>query len=624
MLAPPIQQSFNTFEQAHEHITSVGMQQGYRPIRMRSSKGKSAYYACQKGREMTHRVPDGQRRRQQSSRSERTNCPWAVYVGYRKDGLWHLEVRCADHNHGPDDFAGLKLRDLPLAQRDRVKTELLTGIKPSDVLARLQLEISNLDVTIRDIYNEAARLKRDSRPGDNTEIDNEDQQDQNGQRPQQSQGSQQHSGVSSSGVANQQQQQQRYDQTLGDVDDFSDLPMIEDDNERAILDGHIDNGGSATNSPQRSTTQATASSSTRAVANQAGTTPRRGADLPDKPTLEKTMAQYFTAYAVLPESIRDEAVRKLQFLVVDLQKQGHKVDQARQREDQRRRQDAADLHRQLDMLRRDNSGSNDVVQGRQATGRRQTEAGAPYPVPGANLARRIDSQRAASSAAASVARQRRRGARAAEAQLADPTAPDPSNEGREPDSAGMIQRTMSTGRSRGSASSMNGHTNQFDQMRFTNESGNTHFAYAPRGGNGSGHTATQTPTTTIADQQSQAARQHQAQLQQSAARVAAAGQANPYMMQSFGAAAGGNGGHFELRIPSLQRGGSQGHSMQQQHSQQQHQQQQQQQQQQHPHSQGPQQQLNGQAGNHHVSRANQQGIMMGGRATRATTSAAGR
>lgn len=164
-LLPPPEQTFATRNECLDFVREWGLSQGYAPT-IRHSSGRSICMHCDKSGSYSDRInaPEGAKRRRTTTR--RQNCPFLVYAGYRKKiGKWILKVKNGAHNHEADIdmIAHPTSRRLTPQQVEIIRSATLLNHKPVEIMGMLRGATPNHPITMRDIYNARAEMKRKAR-----------------------------------------------------------------------------------------------------------------------------------------------------------------------------------------------------------------------------------------------------------------------------------------------------------------------------------------------------------------------------------------------------------------------------------------------------------------------------
>ena len=175
-LAPPPTGAIHTsHEELLKQVQEHAGRHGYAVIKLRSKASKKnvlrkIWLACDRGRKK--RDPHGQLRVHRNSRTN--ECPFSATMtrpsgAEPDDGQWTLEVLNGTHNHPgspPSDHPSLRKLAMTTERQEMILAEVRKNQKASTIAAglrRLEDGSNSPILTVRDVYNETARIRRGAR-----------------------------------------------------------------------------------------------------------------------------------------------------------------------------------------------------------------------------------------------------------------------------------------------------------------------------------------------------------------------------------------------------------------------------------------------------------------------------
>jgi FAR1 DNA-binding domain./MULE transposase domain. len=153
-LAPPPEQTFETYEELETAVQFFAKEHGYaiaigRSHRDRKGEIRARTLNCVKGGKARDRVAD----RKRPLISQKTDCPFRCEAKL-KDGSWSLTVKNDGHNHNAEDpIAFHQHRKLPDEICLQVAAMSRAGIKPKEIASTLSQTYPDRLWRIQDIYN---------------------------------------------------------------------------------------------------------------------------------------------------------------------------------------------------------------------------------------------------------------------------------------------------------------------------------------------------------------------------------------------------------------------------------------------------------------------------------------
>ena len=122
------------------------------------------YFRCDRGGKV--KKPSGQRRKHTTTRL--MDCLWSGYARYKPEELgWRFILRNGSHNHLLTASAiahpSLRLAHLTAEVKDQIAWRSQAQIPPGQILTSLRLADPNLPLSIQDIYNTKAAIRREAR-----------------------------------------------------------------------------------------------------------------------------------------------------------------------------------------------------------------------------------------------------------------------------------------------------------------------------------------------------------------------------------------------------------------------------------------------------------------------------
>jgi hypothetical protein len=161
LLAPP-ESTYSTKEEMDAHLNIFVHSQGYAVTVKRSEKDKKVIYKCDRGGEYNSTINEVNRKRQTSSRIN--GCPFelAAYK-WKTDGLWHVKVKVANHNHeASENMAGhSKYVRLSDAQRESISTMSQALVDPRQIISALRQENPDQVIRTQTVYNARSKSRNE-------------------------------------------------------------------------------------------------------------------------------------------------------------------------------------------------------------------------------------------------------------------------------------------------------------------------------------------------------------------------------------------------------------------------------------------------------------------------------
>jgi MULE transposase domain/FAR1 DNA-binding domain len=159
-LAPPPEQTFDTYEKLQSAVQSFAKQHGYAVVIGRSNRDRKGNInlrtlTCAKGGIVRDRVVD----RKKPLISQKTQCPFRCRAELQ-NGHWVLVVKDPRHNHSAEDpIAFHQYRQLPDTVRFQIAAMTRAGIMPKAIASTLSQTYPDQLWRMQDIYNLRRTLK---------------------------------------------------------------------------------------------------------------------------------------------------------------------------------------------------------------------------------------------------------------------------------------------------------------------------------------------------------------------------------------------------------------------------------------------------------------------------------
>ena len=172
-LAPPPEETFETFEACFEHIQQHARNQGYAITTKRSKyiyaddqkQLQTAYLHCCKSGTYRNRGSESKNERETTSRL--IDCPFRASIRRRNSGTVYIfQIEVPNHNYDPlPPIALPQHRGLDNAGAALVAQMTQSGTMPRHITTALRLADPDALVLVQDIYNERRRIRQENLAG---------------------------------------------------------------------------------------------------------------------------------------------------------------------------------------------------------------------------------------------------------------------------------------------------------------------------------------------------------------------------------------------------------------------------------------------------------------------------
>ncbi|POW07694.1 hypothetical protein PSTT_08055 [Puccinia striiformis] len=164
-LAPPPAAQFKSMEDLFLFCKNWSKPHGYAVAKANSHAGKNVYIRCNRGGEFRGAVLNESGRQTATSKID---CPFQLKGSVPTsqkilNKLWTLEIRNADHNHGPSasPLAHASHRALLPKQYEEIRRLLQSNLKPAQILLQLRTSDNETYATNKTISNALQKIRRD-------------------------------------------------------------------------------------------------------------------------------------------------------------------------------------------------------------------------------------------------------------------------------------------------------------------------------------------------------------------------------------------------------------------------------------------------------------------------------
>lgn len=170
-MLPPPSAEYRSADELFQSAQTFANSQGYVLVKKRTRKDrhgnlKNMTLRCDRGGVYINSLGLTEETQQRYRNTRLIDCPFELYATRRND-LWYLEVRNANHNHeSSENMSGHPIaRHLTESQLETVTAMTVAGSRPQEIISTLRQNDASTLVINRDIYNTREQLRQKNLAG---------------------------------------------------------------------------------------------------------------------------------------------------------------------------------------------------------------------------------------------------------------------------------------------------------------------------------------------------------------------------------------------------------------------------------------------------------------------------